>query len=332
MRLIDLATIKDIAKKAGVSISTVSYALNGTGAVSDATKKKILEVAKELNYNPNAIARRLKKKKQELIAVIVRDFHGPIYGEIIRGIRDVAQENDYEMVVAASYNNNKLTKILTEWVVDGAIILDSLISDETILDLANKDFHIVTLDRVIDKEHVSNVLIDNERAARRVVEYFVELGYSEIGFIGGPKESLDNIRRCEGFKEGMNNANLSIENDWFVFSDFTERGGYQSMIEQINNGKLPRAYFVANDEMAIGAMKALQNANIRIPEDVAIIGFDDIQLADYMSPKLTTVRRPSYELGSLAGEILIKSLKKGQTVKNKLLETELIIRESCHKR
>lgn len=328
-----MPTIKDVAKKANVSISTVSYALNGTRSISEATRQRVLEAAKELGYQPNGIARSLKMKNNRMIAVVVNEFHGPIYQEILRGISAVAKKSNYEVIASECFSGKtQVTRILSQRFVDGAIVLANYIDTETIEAIASENFPIVTLDRPTKGEYITSILIDNEDAAYEVAKYFSEKGYQKVGFLGGPKDSYDNNKRFDGFKKGILDFDLKINSKWTLASDFTEAGGYGVMkkwiAEQGEEG-LPRAIFVANDEMAVGVLKALEEKEIAVPKRVAIMGFDDIKLCEYIKPAITTVHRPSYELGVIAANNLIARLNGEKVAKVMILSSELVIRESC---
>lgn len=325
-----MSTIKDVAKLANVSISTVSYAINDSGNVSKETKKKILKAAKELGYKPSGIARSLKTKKTEIIGVFVNELAGPIYTEILRGIQEVALSNDYEVIVGDCFSsNNTITRLLSERIVDGAVILAPAIPDKKLISISQSNLPIVVLDREAKDEAFSSILIDNESASYNVVKFFNELGYKDVGFISGPEGSYDSIKRFAGFSRGIKDFKLNFDEKWHGIGNFTEKSGYDIMKKFIEEVELPRAFFIANDEMAIGAIMALKEANINIPERVAIVGFDDIKLAEYITPTLTTVRRPSYDLGVLAAHTLFNNLKGNTRSKTMMLSTELIVRESC---
>lgn len=324
-----MSTIKDVARIAGVSISTVSYALNDNGKVSEDTRKKILAVAKELNYKPNGVARSLKTKKMEIIGVF-SDFSGPLHSEIIKGVQEVGRSHNYEVIVGECLvKKHSVTRMLSERIVDGAIIFSSSVKNDVLGELSQNKFPIVVLDREIDSPNISQILIDDKAAAYNVVKHFNDLGYTDIGFISGPKDSYDSEKRFEGFKAAIKDFKLNFKKSWYAVGEFNEYKGYEVMNELIAKGDLPRAFFAANDEMAIGAIQALKEHNIKIPEEVAIIGFDDIAMARHITPALTTVRRPAYDLGIMAAHTLFSHLQGKQSSKSVVLSTELIIRESC---
>lgn len=323
-------TIKDVAKLANVSISTVSYALNNTGNISEGTKKKIFEAAKELGYRPNGNARSLKMKKNNLIAVVLYNFDGNVNADIIRGIRDIAKNNEYEVIIVESCNEKStITKVLSQRLVDGAIILSANVDDDVVLSLSGRNFPIVTLDRKLSGDFISSVLIDNVRAVYQAVEYMYEKGYRKLGIISGPKDTYDSIKRLEGFKKAIKEFQIENLSCWNAVGSFTEPSGYDAMCKLIKGGNLAEAYFCSNDDMAIGAIKACKEHGIEVPKKVGIIGFDDIALCEYISPKLTTLRRPSYESGVISANNLINSLKGEKASKCVVLTSDLIVRESC---
>lgn len=324
-----MVTIKDVAKAANVSISTVSYALNNSGSVKQETKEKIINIAKELGYEPNGIARSLKTKKTGFIGFFVNAIEGPIYTEILRGVRDVAENNGYEVVVGECLSkNSKITKLITHNIVDGAVILATSLTDIKIKSIS-KDLKLVVLDREIEDSQISSIVIDNENAAFEVVKLFSDLGYESAGIISGPRDSYDNRMRVKGFESGIKNFKIKTKGKWNKKGEFTEQSGYEQMKKIIETTPMPRAIFIANDEMAIGALQALKENDIKVPEEVAVVGFDDIKLGQYVSPTLTTVHRPSYDLGVLAAYNLFNKLK-GSNEKSVIkLTTELIRRESC---
>lgn len=331
-----MATIKDVAKRAGVSISTVSYVLNNTGKISEETKEKVLRAAQELNYIPNTFAKRLKKQQYDLVALVVHEIKGPFYDALVRGIQDVLHSFGYNLLIYCTLENRKedVDKFLRTGIVGGIMILTPAVKNENILKWAH-EFKIVTLDRVLKDQRIKSVRVNNEKGAYEVVKYLHELGHTKIGFIKGSKDSLDARERFRGFTRAMNELKLEI-NDNFIFEgDFTEESGYSVIKNYLKKSKkksLPTALFCANDEMAIGAMNALKANGISVPDDISLVGFDDIELSSYVHPPLTTVRRPMYQLGSIAAHMLLSLLtEKDEGLSNVVLDVELVIRESVKK-
>lgn len=324
-----MSTIKDVAQLANVSISTVSYALNNSGSVSGETKKKVLEAAKKLDYKPNGIARSLKTKKTEMIGVFLNDFNGPVYSEIIRGVQEIAVSKGYEIIIAECMaNEHSVSRIFTQGIVDGAIVLSTRISSDIIREYASSHFPVVLLDREMSGEYISSVLIDNKSACYNLVKYIKDLGYRKVAIINGPKGTYDSNKRYEGMTEAIRDFGLTINEGQSFIGKFTEDDGYRFGKEIAASGNLPEVILAANDEMAIGAMKALQEEGISVPDQVSVTGFDDIELCQYVSPKLTTIARPAYELGLLATHVLFNSMKGDVSRHSQVLNTELVIRES----
>lgn len=326
-----MTTIKDVAKKAQVAISTASYALNNSPKVSAKTRERVLKAAEELGYCPNGVARNLKKNKTETIGLFLNDLGGPFYSEIVQGVQEVVSSNGYDLVACSTYGGVDSTAyhFLQEKRVDGAILLGSSIPDDLILKAARQDFPIVVLDRELQGDYVCSVLIDNSEGVCQAVNHLSKLGYRKIGYLSGPTNSYDNQQRFEGFKKALQDNDIPYISKWNVQGKFTENGGYHAVKMLLAGGQLPEAIFSANDEMAIGAMCALQEAHVRIPEDLAIVGFDDIRLASYMKPQLTTVAHPKYEWGTMATHIIFQALE-GDVLTNIVrLPVELVIRESC---
>ncbi len=325
-----MATLKDVAKKAGVSIATVSCALNDSDKVKGDTKEKILRAAKELNYTPNKMARSLKKRKTETIGLFLSDLGGPFYSELIRGVQDTVMMNGYDMIVCSTYGGEKSTgySFLKERGVDGAIILSSDITNEMLRAVSKSDLPLVLLDREFTLDNIHNVLINNRKGAYEVTKHLIEQGYKKIGCVMGPVDSYDGNERYKGYTDAMKEAGMTIETGLSVRGGFTEEGGYQATRIMIASHDVD-AVFCANDEMAIGAIKAIEEKGWSVPKNIAVAGFDDIVLASYIRPSLTTVSHPKFEWGAAAAQLLFQSLNdeniNGGTI---MFPTELVHRES----
>ncbi|QFT90527.1 Ribose operon repressor [Bacillus sp. THAF10] len=326
-----MATIKDVAKLAGVAVSTASYALNNVNKVSPATIKKVQDAARELNYFKNGFASDLKRTKTNTIALILRDLSGPFYSELIKGVQEVSMTNGYDLIACSSVGGAQSTaaKFLKEKRVDGAIILAHNITNDIILESAREGFPIVVLDRKMDHKYVYEVEVDNYHGGFQATEYLIKSGHKEIGFVSGPLNSHDNQMRFDGYLHALTEHGIKYENKWKVFGDFTRESGYRATKMLIAQRQLPKAIFYANDEMAIGGIQAFKENKISVPGDVSIMGFDDIQLSEYIDPPLTTIRQPKYEVGALAVHVIFQALSKEDTVDNTYkLSTEIVERKS----
>jgi len=326
-----MATIKDVAKRAGVAISTASYALNGHDKIKGATRERVLQAAKELNYRKNGLAMDLKMSKTNTIALILSDLIGPFYSELIRGVQELVLEKGYDLIVCSSYGDESSTaaKFLRETRVDGVILLAHNIKSDFIRESAREGFPIIVLDRhLTDNPHIVSINVNNHEGAYEATNYLIKKGKSSIAFISGPKNSTDSQDRLAGYRQGLEDRGLTYYSKWTINGKFTQEGGYQATKILINQGEIPEAIFYANDEMAIGGLEALKDNNISVPEEISIIGFDDIQIASYLHPPLTTMRQPKYEVGKLASHVIFQILE-GVDVKNYYsLSTEMIYRDS----
>ncbi|MFG6118725.1 LacI family DNA-binding transcriptional regulator [Thalassobacillus sp. B23F22_16] len=329
-----MATIKDVAKRAGVAVSTASYALNGINKVSQATVDKVLKAAQELNYQKNGIASDLKRTKTNTIALILSDLSGPYYSELIKGVQDVTTSNGYDLIACSSVGGDKstATKFLREKRVDGAIVLATNISSEVIAASARKDFPIVVLDREVDNPHVIHVEVDNEQGGYDATKHLLYKGHRSIAYVSGPLDSHDNKERFKGYQAALAASEVPYHSRWKINGDFTREGGYRATRTLIAQKNMPDAIFYANDEMAIGGLQAFSEKGIRVPEDISVIGFDDIQLAEYVNPPLTTVRQPKYEAGSLAVHLIFQMLAGESVDQTYKLATEFVERDSVRGR
>jgi LacI family transcriptional regulator, galactose operon repressor len=322
-----MITIKDVAKRANVSITTASYALNGKGKISTATRKRVLEAAEELNYHPNAFAKNLKNKKTHTIGVFITRFGGSFYEDILEGIHDAVLKTDYELIICPE--TRKVRKILTHRQVDGAIVFDSKIKSETITKLAAKTFPIVVLDRFLQVDYLFPLLVDNDKGAREAFNHLYSQGARRIAFVSGVLDSHDNSERMSAFIDEAQNHNLTVQ---IFYGNYTEESGYEVAKGIIAAGPLPEAVFCANDQMAIGFIKAMKEHHLNAPDDIAIVGFDDIQVAQYMQPTLSTIGVSRFLWGSSAAKQLIEFLEKGDPFQSYRIPTQLIERESSVKK
>lgn len=325
-----MATIKDVAKLAGVAVSTASYALNNVNKVSPATMKKVQDAARELNYMKNGFASDLKRTKTNTIALILKDLSGPFYSELIKGVQEVTIRNGYDLIACSSVGGEQSTavKFLKEKRVDGAIILAHNISDDIILDSAREGFPIVVLDRKIEHPFVYQVAVDNIHGGYLATEHLIEKGHREIAFVSGPINSQDNTMRFEGYQKALRHHEIPFQSKWKVHGEFTREGGYSATKMLIAQRDIPQAIFYANDEMAVGGLQAFKENKISVPNDISIIGYDDIQLSEYVNPPLTTIRQPKYEVGALAVHVVFQALAKEKVEQSYKLSTELIERYS----
>lgn len=328
-------TLNDVAKLAGVSKSTASRVLNNNQIVSPETKRKVKKAMEALNYSPNMNARNLKSDETKLVGVIIPDISNPIFGEVVDAIENTADLYNYNVVLFnTAFDYNKMEKafqILKSRRADGLIYITGEFNPKEKELLENFETPIVQLfrDPEENERNFPTVNIDNYKAASEMTKFLIDSGYKEIGFISGTLIDKSPLKRLKAFKQTLKDNNLSYINDWIVEGHYTLESGYQAMTKILNNKELPRAVFVANDEMAIGAIQAIKDNNLNVPEDIAIVGFDNIRFSKYISPKLTTISQPIYQFGEKGMQMLVK-LMNGESLEeeNIFLDYELVIRQS----
>lgn len=318
-----MITIKDVAKRAGVSITSASYALNGTGTISAATRRRVLDAATELNYHPNAFARHLKTRKTRTIGVFIARFGGSFYEEILEGIHDAVMKTDYELLVCPE--SRDVRKMLTHRQVDGAIIFDTKIKSDILIRLASQSFPIIVMDRYLESDYILPLLVENSQGARQAFDHLFRQGARKIVFISGSIDSYDNTERMSAFLAEGERYGLSIQ---CYSGNFTEESGHEAAAMILTKGDLPQAVFCANDQMAIGFIREMGEQGVHIPEDIAVIGFDDIPLSRYIRPSLSTIRVSRFSWGSMAATQMFAYLENEHPFKEARIPVELIERES----
>ncbi len=320
-----MTTIRDVARHAGVSITTASYVLNETGSIGEATRKRVRAAAEELNYHPNAFAKYLKNSKTQSIGVFISRFGGSFYEEILEGIHSVILETDYELLVCPESRSTR--RILLHRQVDGAIVFDSKISNEPLVKLASRRFPIVVLDRApqSDNEFILPVLLDNPQGVREAFDHLYSQGFRKIAFVAGPMDSFDNVERMATFLHEAECRNLDVP---VYHGNFTEVSGYEVAKAILQSRDLPDAVFCANDQMAIGFLCAMQEQGLQAPHDIAVVGFDDIPLTRCMQPSISTIGTSRFEWGATAVHQLIDFLENDTPFELHRIPTRFLARQS----
>lgn len=300
-----MVSIKDVAKRANVSVSTVSNALNGKANVSDETRKRIMEIISEMNYYPNSMARNLKVKKTNTIAFCFSEFDRSFYLKIVRGINDCLVNYGYDLIICTYHS---IERFLRTGFVDGALVLDRRVTDDLIKSISNEKLPIVVLDRELEGDNIYSVIVDNYSVMQEMVRGLIGKGYKRFSYITGVEKTKDNIERYQGMVDMLAEHEIKFLPKNYFHGDFTEKSGYQAARIMVVSQDLPEVVICANDDMAIGAIKAFREAGIKVPQEVAVTGFDDIDLASLMEPKLTTIAIPQYEWGMYAATVLFRVL------------------------
>ncbi|MBR0596555.1 LacI family DNA-binding transcriptional regulator [Sinanaerobacter chloroacetimidivorans] len=329
-------TIKEIAKLAQVSTATVSMILNKKDqCIGDATREKVLAIAAEHHYIPNNAARSLVTRKTNTIGLIMPDITNPFFPEIARGAEDKASESRYSIIFCntddSERQEEKYIDILTEKMVDGIIFAHAAESEEGCSGLNKCKLPVILIDRDYNNENVKGrVVVDNEKGSYSGVSHLIKQGYRKILYIAGAIKTQTAKDRLAGYRRALS-ENLIDYKDYYVKSgSYRREWGYEAMGQFLNENIPFDSVFCGNDLIAFGAIKKLKEAGYRIPEDIGVVGFDDIYVSSMMEPALTTVKQPNYEMGYRAVELLIDVLEKKNLESNHkiVLDTELVVRNS----
>ena len=333
-----MATIKDVARLANVSITTVSRVLNNKPeGVSEETRQRVLEVVEHLNYQPNRVARGLVTRRTNTLGLILPDITNPFFPEIARAVEDTANKHGYNIILCntddRSDKEELYIRVLKSKCVDGIVFTSSSMPVfKHVKQLSDYKMPFVLLDRHFYDEKLPGVYTDGYKGMYEITRYLLEMGHRKIAYIGGPHESPNSMYRYAGFEQALKDYGLVLDKELVVEGNYKISGGSEGVLELLKRRRDFTAVVCANDIMAIGAMEVLKGAGFRIPEDVSVTGFDDVPMAKYVEPKLTTVAQPCYQMGEVATELLIK-LVEGKPVKDTVitLKPKLIIRNSVKK-
>jgi LacI family transcriptional regulator len=329
-------TLVEIAKQAGVSRSTVSRVINNHPNVDQATRARVRLVAESLNYQPNIAARGLAVGRTRILGlaipmVVSALFSDPYFPILNQGITSMCNVMDHSVMLwlaEPEYERRMVRQIMGGGMIDGVILASALMNDPILEALDKRGLPFVLIGKHVARDSVSYVDVDNKSASQEMVAYLLRLGNRRVATITGPRNMGAGVDRLEGYIAALHDRRVPFDPDLVVEGDFTEEGGYRAMQRLLPLA--PDAVFAASDIMAVGAMHAIHEAGLRVPEDIAVSGFDDIPLAARTNPPLTTVRQPIQRLGATAAETLIDLIDHpGTQPRRVLLTTELIIRASC---
>ncbi|WP_152394794.1 LacI family DNA-binding transcriptional regulator [Paenibacillus guangzhouensis] len=321
-------SIFDVAKKSGLSVVTVSRVLNNSPSVREKNRQRVLDAVKELDYVPNAAARTLARGKTRIVGLIATTLHDSFLDEIMHEITSELETHGYFLVLSVSKDkDDKNPYLIQEERVDGLIILSPIHELDYVTELKKRKLPFVLVDNQLNTPSVSSVIVDNDQGGYDATKYLIELGHTRIAHISGPRVFRSSIDREKGFLRALSEAGLApfiVEEAEFSISD-----GYDIVRRWIQEDRLPTAIFAGDDNLAFGAINALSEAGIRVPDQVSIVGFDDQYLAESLRPHLTTVRQPATQIARTAVELIMKQIqgtsKRSTIVK---LQPELIIRDS----
>lgn len=333
-----MTTIKDIAKMANVSTTTVSRVINDYPDVSDRTRKKINKIIEKENYRPNSIARSLSTSKSNSIGIFFTDhfnsgLHHPFFREVIYGMEKSLGNKGYDIVYFTNRHwGEKFSYVekCKDRNVDGVALMGVLKDDPNIKKLLESKIPSVFVDVDITGNFSSYVISDNIEGAKKAINYLDKLGHRKIGLLMGIGTSKASQERLIGYKQALKSLNIQYNKKWIFNGKYSEKGGYEATKKMLKLKSRPTAIFCQSDGMAIGAMRAIEDAGLKVPSDFSVIGFDDIEASQYVKPALTTIAQDKEKIGSSASKLLIKMIEeKKHRVEPIELPVKLIKRKSC---
>lgn len=327
-------TLEEIARAAGVSPSTVSRILNGTARVLPAKQLAVEQAIARFNYRPNVLARSLANGRTETIGVLTQTVSSPFYAEWLRGIEDGLYEPGFTpLFVSSRWNVKDEMSRMEQFIarrVDGIILLHAQLDEPSLIEYSRHAPLLVLGRSVRNSAALASLPIDNLQGARDATRHLIAEGHRRIAFIAGPPNHEDAIERLDGYRSALKEAGIPFDAELIEQGDYLETGGVAAMERLLERGPSFSAVFCANDQTAYGARLTLFRRGLRVPEDVSLVGFDDLPTSSYMTPPLTTVRQPTYEIGRLAAEAMVKMIRK-QPVALKSIPLKLVTRETTQR-
>lgn len=328
-------TIKDVAKRAGMSPATVSRVVGGYGYASQEARRKVLRAVEELGYRPDAVARSMVTRRTRTLGLVVTDIENPFFARAARGVTDVAREQGYTVLLANTDEDvekeGQVLQVLQEKRVEGLILVPvSSHHSEHIFRLQQHRLPVVLLDRWVRGVAVDVVMVDNTGGAYQAVAHLIKLGHWRIGMVSDSLDIASNFERLEGYRRALADHGFPIDESLILVGRYTQEDAYAKTAELLARPERVSALFTTNNFMTIGAFKAIKDARLRIPDDIAVVGFDDMDWTTLGDPQLTTVAQPVYELGRTAAELLMQRIGGWrEEVREIRLNTHFIVRESC---
>ncbi len=329
-----MTTMKDVAREAGVSIATVSRVFNNIGPVDEETRKHVRQVARQFKYIPNALGRSLSTKRTDAIGLLLPDLFGEFFSEVLRGGDQTAQQSRYHLVVSSSHNSKEEIQAALTMMrgrVDGLVVMSPHIDAETLNENLPHTLPVVLLNCYVETNRHDSLNIDNFSGAYQMTRHLLLHGHKRIALIKGIEKNFDAVERLRGYRHAIQEGGGEQDTRFEINGNFTEASGYEAANHLLSIIPRPTAIFACNDSMAIGALSALRDHGVRVPEEIALAGFDDVPIASYLTPTLTSVHVGIHNLGVRAIETVLHAVKNKNAHHKQqvLLETKLSLRESC---
>lgn len=322
--------IKEIAKKAGVSVATVSRVLNHPENVAEETKNRIRSVMEESDYTPNWFARGLNMKKTNTLGLIIPDMLNPEYMEIAKGVEDVAHQKNCTILMCNCENDiekeRRYADIFLKRRIDGIVLISSLLKNEDIEEFKKQSIPVVSIGENSSLTGIGKVTIDCREAAKKAVEHLIKNGRKEIAFLYGKMPLKENCEKLEGYKDALKEKGIDVKKEYFVETENNAEDGYLTVKKFMAKKRRPNAIFASSDTLAIGAVACLRDSGIKVPEDVAVVGFDNIQMSKMIEPKLTTVDKPMHKMGVVGARLLFDIIDEENSESREEMNSEIMLR------
>ncbi len=328
-----MSTIKDVAALAGVSFTTVSHVLNDTRPVSADARRRVLAAVEEIGYLPSAVARSLRKSETKIIGVLVPNVNNPFFAELVVGVEDGCRLSGYSVFLCNSDNDPKrqqqYMRTLLEKRIDGLLLSSAGDAEALARIFKLATVPAVTVDRAVPGARADRVSVNNQDGALKAVRHLLDLGHRQIACVSGPAEFEVSMERVEGWRRALQERGLAVDESLLIESDFSSAGGYEAARRLLRERPEVTAVFASNDMMALGALRAAAELGLRLPQQLSVVGFDDIELSAYVYPALSTVGCSIKELGREAARVLIDRIENpGAPLKDVQLTPRLVVRES----
>jgi len=331
-------TIRDVAEAAGVSPSTVSHVINQTRHVSEDTRQRVMDAMAALDYHPNRLARSLRNRRTHTLGVLLPNSANPFFAQVLLGIEAACFDYGYNVILGNANDDPErelaYLDVLLSKQVDGVLLVSTGAYDEALDFLATRSAPVVMVDRSpgagYEDLQIDTVFTDNERGGMLATRYLLRLGHRRVGCISGPSRLTSSADRVVGYRQALTEAGIRVDEDLIVSGDFQHESGYRACRQLLELPEPPTALFVCNDLMAVGALCAVHEVGLNVPADVSVIGFDDIPLASYTVPRLTTIAQPARDLGRVAVDLMVQRLSDRESpARHERLPVTLLERDSC---
>ncbi len=334
-------TIRDIAEAASVSTAAVSYVINDKPGVSDDTRRRVLKIMRDMRYRPNPQARGLAARRTGMIGLMIPDITDSFYVNVVRGVEATANELGYTLNLCTTHGDRDRERDVAERFgsggVDGVIMMTYRLTPSELKDMSSRRAPVVVIDNPDAAGWVPSLVVDNVELGRTATSYLLELGHLRIGFVHGVEGSVTSESRYQGYVQTLDSHGVGLSPELVAYGDFAYHGGARAARRLLSIPDRPTAIFAANDQMALGVMNAASELGFAVPDDVSVIGVDDIEASSLVAPGLTTLRQPTWEMGACAVQTLVDILKASEEqgegadsqAISKVFQAELVVRGSC---